>query len=103
LDFYDNAGQQGRALMLQDFAAAHNVKMVVVAIGGNDFDFASIEQSCVGDFLTSPTWWKNYCNDDSSVTADFTAANVAAVRARIATAYQNIGQAMRSAGYDDNA
>ncbi|HEY2877030.1 hypothetical protein [Nocardioides sp.] len=89
--------------MLQDFTAAHNVKMVIVAIGGNDFDFASIVQSCVEDFLTSPTWWKNYCNDDSSVTADFTAANVAAVRARIATAYQNIRQAMRNAGYDDNA
>jgi hypothetical protein len=103
LDFYDNGGQQGQALMLQNFAAAHNVKMVVVALGGNDFDFASIVQSCVEGFLTSPTWWKNYCNDDSSVTANFTAANVAAVRARIATAYQNIRQAMRSAGYDDHA
>ena len=26
---------------------------------------------------TSPTWWKDYCNDDSSVTANFTSANVA--------------------------
>jgi hypothetical protein len=103
LDFYDNGGQQGQALMLQNFAAAHNVKMVVVALGGNDFDFASIVQSCVEDFLTSPTWWKNYCDDDSSVTANFIAANVAAVRARIATAHQNIRQAMRNAGYDDNA
>ena len=28
--------------MLQQFAAAHNVKQVVVSIGGNDFNFASI-------------------------------------------------------------
>jgi hypothetical protein len=103
LDFYNSGGNQGQALMLQSFAASHNVKMVAVSIGGNDFNFASIVQSCVTDFLTSPTWWKNYCNDDSSVTSNFTAANVAAVRARIATAYQNIRTAMRTAGYADNA
>jgi hypothetical protein len=103
LDFYSSGGQQGQALMLQNFAATHNVKMVAVAIGGNDFNFASIIQSCVTDFLSSPTWWKDYCNDDSSVTANFTTANVAAVRARIATAYQNIRTAMRNAGYADNA
>ncbi len=103
LDFYNSGGQQGQALMLQDFAATHDVKMVVVAIGGNDFNFGSIVQSCVEDFLTSPTWLKDYCNDDSSVTSNFTAANVAAVRARIATAYQNIRTAMRNAGYADTA
>jgi hypothetical protein len=103
IDFYNSGGQQGQALMLQNFAATHHVKMVVVAIGGNDFDFASIVQSCVTDFLTSPTWWKDFCNDDSSVTANFTAANVAAVRAQIATSYQNIRTAMRNAGYADSA
>ncbi|WP_202879253.1 hypothetical protein [Nocardioides cynanchi] len=103
LDFYNSGGNQGQALMLQGFAATHNVKMVAVSIGGNDFNFASIVQSCVTDFLTSPTWWKNYCNDDSSVTSNFTAANVAAVRARISTAYQNVRTAMRNAGYADNA
>jgi hypothetical protein len=103
LDFYNSGGNQGQALMLQGFAASHNVKMVAVSIGGNDFNFASIVQSCVTDFLTSPTWWKNYCNDDSSVTSNLTAANVAAVCARIATAYQNIRTAMRNAGYADNA
>ena len=87
--------------MLQSFAATHNVKMVVVSIGGNDFNFASIVQSCVTDFLTSPSWWKNYCHDDSSVTSNFTAAHVAAVRARIAAAYQNLRTAMRNAGYAD--
>jgi hypothetical protein len=37
------------------------------------------------------------------VTSDFAAAHVAAVRARIATAYQNIRTAMRRAGYADSA
>ncbi len=104
LDFYDDgAGHQGQAMMLQDFAATHNVKMVVVSIGGNDFNFGSIVQTCVTDFLTSPTWAKDFCKDDGSVTSNFTAANVAAVRARIATAYTNLRTAMRNAGYADNA
>ena len=104
LDFYDDgAGRLGQAKLLQQFAAGHNVKMVVVSIGGNDFNFASIVQTCVTDFLTSPTWWKDYCKDDASVTSNFTSANVSAVRSRIATAYTNIRTAMRNAGYADTA
>ncbi len=89
--------------MLQQFAATHNVKMVAVSIGGNDFNFASVVQSCVTDFLTSPTWWKDYCKDDSSVVANFTSSNVAAVKTRIANAYANIRTAMRNAGYADSS
>ncbi len=104
LDFSDNgAGQQGQAKMLQTFATTHNVKMVVVGIGGNDFNFGSIVQSCVSDFLGSPSWFPNYCYDDSSVTANFTSANVSAVQARIVTGMQNVRTAMRSAGYADTA
>ncbi|WP_243060951.1 hypothetical protein [Nocardioides sp. SR21] len=103
LDFYDNgAGQQGQARMLQGFATNHRVGMVVVSIGGNDFKFADVVQSCVIDFLASPTWWKDYCYDDSSVKANFTAANVAAVRSRIKTALLNVATAMRNAGYADS-
>jgi hypothetical protein len=70
LDFYsDSSGNKGQALLLQQFAATHNVKLVAAAIGGNDYNFASIVQTCIEDFLTSPSWWPNYhCNDDSSVT-----------------------------------
>src|SRR4051812_45118061 len=35
LDFYNSGGNQGQALMLQNFAATHNVKMVMASIGGN--------------------------------------------------------------------
>jgi len=103
LDFYDDgAGHLGQAKMLQQFAASHNVKQVVVSIGGNDFNFASIVTSCVTDFLTSPSWYPDYCKDDSSVVANFTSANVTAVRARIATGFQNVRTAMRNAGYSDS-
>ncbi|GAB2573238.1 SGNH/GDSL hydrolase family protein [Kribbella endophytica] len=104
LDFFDNgAGRLGQAKLLQQFATTHNVKQVVVSIGGNDFNFASIVQSCVTDFLLSPSWFPDYCKDDSSVVANFTAANVTAVRGRISTAFQNVATAMRNAGYADNA
>ena len=89
--------------MLQNFAATHNVKMVVVSIGGNDFNFGSIVQTCVEDFLGSPSWWPDYCNDDSSVTSNFTSSNINTVKSHIATAYQNLRTAMRNAGYSDGS
>ncbi len=104
IDFYDDgAGKQGQAKMLQVFAATHNVKQVVVSIGGNDFNFASIVSQCVQDFLLSPSWDPDYCRDDSSVVANFTSANIAGVRGKIATAFQNVRTAMRNAGYGDSA
>lgn len=103
LDFYANGTKQGQALALQGFAASHNVKMIALSIGGNNFNFASIVQSCVVDWLTSPTWWKDYCNDDSSVTANFTSANISAQTTAIKNGILNIRQAMANAGYADGA
>lgn len=100
LDFYnDGAGHIGQALALQNFAATHRVSMVVVSIGGNDFNFGTIVQDCVEDFLSSPTWYKNYCNDDSTVTSNFTASNVSAVTANIANALRNVNTALSRDGY----
>ncbi|MDQ1748236.1 MAG: hypothetical protein QOD07_2499 [Frankiaceae bacterium] len=102
LDFYDDgAGNQGQAKMLQSFAASHNVKLVAVSIGGNNFNFGSVVQSCVADFLASPSWWPDYCNDDSSVTANFTASNISAQTTAIKNGLLNIATAMRNAGYAD--
>jgi hypothetical protein len=104
LDFYDNgAGKQGQAKMLQAFATTHNVKMVAVSIGGNDFNFAGIVQQCVTDFLGSPSWFKDYCKDDNIVTSAMSASNVSTQRARIAAAFQNVRTAMRNAGYADSS
>lgn len=99
IDFYEGSAGKGQALMLQEAAATRNVEMVVVSIGGNDFEFASVVQSCVVNFLTSPTWLKNYCHDDRSVAANFTAENVAAVRSEVVGALDNIATAMSAAGY----
>jgi len=104
LDFYDDgAGHIGQAKALQSYATTHNVKMVTVLIGANNYGFADIVQQCVVDFLTSPTWFKDYCYDDSSVSSRFTAGNQATITTQIAGAFQNLRTAMRNAGYADNA
>jgi hypothetical protein len=103
LDFYNSGGQQGQALMLQTFAASHNVKAVAVSIGGNNFNFGSVVQQCVTDFLGSPSWWPDYCNDDSSVTANFTSSNITAQTTAIKNGLLNLRTAMRNAGYADGS
>jgi len=103
LDFYNSGSQQGQALMLQNFAATHNVKMVSVSIGGNNFNFAGIVTQCVSDFLTSPSWWPDYCKDDSVVTNAMSSGNIATHRASIKNALLNVRTAMRNAGYADGS
>ena len=102
LDFYNGSAGQGQALALQSYAATHNVKMVNLSIGGNNFNFASIVQTCVSDFLLSPSWWKDYCNDDSSVTSNFTSTNITNQTNAIRTGIQNIATAMTNAGYSSS-
>jgi len=104
IDFSDNgSGQLGQAKMLQQFAAGHNVKMVAITIGGNNFNFAGIVTQCVADFLGSPPWWPDYCKDDSVVTSQLTTSSINAHRTEIATAFQNVRTAMRNAGYADGS
>jgi hypothetical protein len=99
IDFSSSGANKGQALMLQEFAATHNVTMIQLSIGGNNFGFADIVQRCVTNFLTSPSWWPNYCYDDGAVTSNFTAANVTAQTNSIVGAITNIRSAMTAAGY----
>ena len=102
IDFYSSGGNEGQALMLQHFAAAHNVKLVALSIGGNNFNFAGIVQTCVEDFLES-TWFDDfYCSEESSVTNNFTTANVNKVKGEITTAIKNVATAMTNAGYSSS-
>jgi hypothetical protein len=100
IDFYgDSSGRKGQARMLQEVAAARNVKAVVVMIGANNYGFAAIVERCVTNWLTSPSWWKNYCSDDSDMTSRFTAARQAQETANVSGAFQRVAQAMANAGY----
>jgi hypothetical protein len=99
IDFYASGANKGQALMLQEFAATNNVTMIQLSIGGNNFGFADIVQRCVTNFLTSPSWWPNYCYDDSAVTSNFTTTNITNQTNAIIGAITNIRTAMANAGY----
>jgi hypothetical protein len=99
LDFYNSGGHEGQALMLEKFAKTHNVKLVPISIGGNNFDFASIVQTCVEDFLFSFEFAPAYCSEEESVTNNFTPSNVATQQAAIKNAVLNVAKAMINAGY----
>jgi hypothetical protein len=99
LDFYNSGGHEGQALMLEKFAKTHNVKLVPISIGGNNFNFASIVQTCIEDFLLTPEWWPAYCSEEESVTNNFTPSNVATQQAAIKGAILNVAKAMTNAGY----
>ncbi|MFZ6004775.1 MAG: hypothetical protein ACOYXM_12690 [Actinomycetota bacterium] len=103
LDFYNGAYGKGQALALQEFASTHNVKMVSVLIGANDYGFADILQTCFLDWYFSPSWWRDYCNDDADIVARFTSSNIAAKTAAIKGGLLNVRQAMTNAGYSDSS
>ena len=97
LDFYSTGGRQGQALMLQQFASANDVRMVVVSIGGNDFGFGPIATACVKAFVFD----ENYCQDDPAVTKYLQPSFVEKTTANIAVALQNVRKAMQAAGKKD--
>lgn len=99
IDFHADGARKGQALMLQEFAATHDVEVVTVLIGANDFGFADILTQCVTNWLTSPSWWKNYCHDDASIRNRFTPSAIDARTNDVAGALSRVGQAMANAGY----
>lgn len=99
LDWYDDGTRKSQVVELDAFARTHNVEVVTVLIGANNFGFADIVQQCVTNFLTSPSWWKNYCYDDSSIANRFTSAAVEARTNEVAGALANVAGAMANAGY----
>jgi hypothetical protein len=99
LDFYNSGGHEGQALMLEHFASSHNVKLVAISIGGNNYNFASIVQTCIEDFLLTPEWWPSYCKNSSSVLENFTSSNITNQTNAIKGAIENVAKAMSEAGY----
>ncbi len=96
------SGVIGQASMLTREALVHNVKLVVLSIGGNDFEFSSTVAQCAKNFADSSYLWKDYCNDDGSVKARFTDDNVTAVKTKLVNAYEDVVLAMRAANYADS-
>jgi hypothetical protein len=103
VDFTVSGANKGQARMLQDLATTDkSIKAVVVLIGANDYGFADILETCVTNWITSPSWWKNYCHDDANMKAMFSAANISAITANVRAAYTRVKQAMANAGYSES-
>jgi hypothetical protein len=100
IDFYSDAsGRKGQAAALETYATTHNVRAVVVMIGANNYGFAAILERCVTNWITSPSWWKNYCSDDSDMTSRFTAARQEQETTNVSNALLRVRDAMTGAGY----
>ncbi len=101
IDFYDDGkGNIGQALMLQQAATGRDVGIVVLSIGGNDFDVSGIATACVEDFLES-VFSDSYCHTDPTQQAKVSQAAADDVRGRIVGAIANIRTAMTNAGHTD--
>ena len=101
IDFYDQDGLQGQALMLQEFATTHPVKLVALSIGGNDFKFSSIVAACVGSFVDPAKYGAN-CKDNPNLQAALSPQAADKVRRDTTQAILNIATAMENAGYADS-
>jgi hypothetical protein len=103
IDFYtDSQGRKGQAKALEDYARTHNVKAVAVMIGANNYGFAAIVERCVTNWITSPSWWKNYCSDDSDMVSRFTASRQEQETVNVTNALLRVRQAMANAGYSSS-
>lgn len=100
IDFYEEGSRKGQALMLQEFAAEHNVKMVALSISGNDFKFAPIFEACVKAYLVPIR--TPHCKDDATVQAYLSESAQRTVRGDTTTAILNVAKAMENAGYEDS-
>jgi hypothetical protein len=95
LDFYNSGGHEGQALMLEKFAKEHNVTLVPIAIGANNFNFSELVTFCVARFILSD----GACNEQPTVTNNFTAKNIETQTTKIKEAILNVSEAMKKAGY----
>ncbi|MCD9622349.1 Ig-like domain-containing protein [Rhabdothermincola salaria] len=100
IDFYDDGkGNKGQALMLQEFAAGEDVGLIVLSIGGNDFDVSGIATACVEDFLSSNVFATYTCHTDAAQRAKVSATAAEEVQGKIVGAIANIRTAMDAAGH----
>lgn len=100
IDFYEEGARKGQALMLQEFASEHNVKMVALSISGNDFKFAPIFEACVKAFLVPVL--TPHCKDDATVQDYLSESAQQRVRGDTTAAILNVAKAMENAGYEDS-
>ncbi|MER5867126.1 GDSL-type esterase/lipase family protein [Kitasatospora sp. NPDC002040] len=85
-------GELPQADQLAAVAAANDVKLITLSIGGNDLGFADVIETCVKDYLI----WYSYCYDDQQ---DAVNARMPAAMAGVGKSIDEIRAVMTAAGY----
>ncbi|MET9964163.1 hypothetical protein ABZ128_34655 [Streptomyces sp. NPDC006326] len=89
-------GEAPQADQLAAVAAANDVKVIALSIGGNDLGFADIIKECAYDFVL----WNSYCYDDQQYDVD---QKIDGVMAGVGKSVDEIRAVMRGAGYTDSS
>jgi len=88
-------GEPPQADQLAEVAAANDIEMIVLSIGGNDLGFADIIIDCTIRYTTSPSWWRNTCRRSQQRNVDRT---MDSAMSGVATAIDEIRAVMDVAG-----
>ena len=100
--------RSSQLLMLEDYARTHNVKMVVVQVGANDYGFNEVVARCLANFASSTAWWspglgyagtKNLCSDDPDMVSRFTQSQQNQRVQQVADALYRVRESMARVGY----
>ncbi|MFD3804385.1 GDSL-type esterase/lipase family protein [Streptomyces sp. NPDC058611] len=89
-------GEAPQADRLAAVAAANDVEIIALSIGGNDLGFADIIKDCAYDFII----WNSYCHDDQQYGVD---QKIDQVMADVGKSVDEVRAVMRAAGYADAA
>ncbi|MGW0393642.1 GDSL-type esterase/lipase family protein [Streptomyces sp. NPDC003042] len=89
-------GEAPQADQLAAVAAASDVKVITLSIGGNDLGFADIIKDCAYDFVI----WNSYCYDNQQAGVD---RKIDGVMADVGKSVDEIRAVMRGAGYTDSS
>ncbi|MET9654008.1 MULTISPECIES: GDSL-type esterase/lipase family protein [unclassified Streptomyces] len=85
-------GEAPQADQLAAVAAANDVRMIVLSVGGNDLGFSDIIRACATDYIV----WYSYCHDDQQAEVD---AKIDGAMANVAKSVDEIRAVMSGAGY----
>ncbi|WP_328911168.1 GDSL-type esterase/lipase family protein [Streptomyces sp. NBC_00234] len=85
-------GEAPQADQLAGIAAANDVKLIVLSVGGNDLGFADIIRTCATDYIV----WYSYCHDDQQTAVD---SKINTVMADVGKSVDEVRAVMSGAGY----
>ncbi|MFF9852231.1 GDSL-type esterase/lipase family protein [Streptomyces litmocidini] len=85
-------GEAPQADQLAAVAAANDVKLIALSIGGNDLGFGDIISTCASDYIV----WYSYCHDDQQAAVD---AKIDGAMAAVGRSVDEIRAVMSAAGY----